>query len=267
MHILDGKKCAKEWREQLKKTVELEHLTPSLAIVTDEHDPASAVYIRQKIKAAEEIGIKVSVHKVNSLEEARAVLNALNTDPGVDGIIIQQPCQYMTIEHATKHINPAKDVDGFIEKGFYSPCTPLGIMTLLKSYNISVKWKHAVVLGRSQIVGKPLARMLVDENATVSLCHSYTPVTLRRQLTQDADIVFSCTGNPGLIKINDVSENAIIIDVGISRLPGGSLSGDVDAREDWSKTNVKLTPVPGGVGPMTVAALMYNTIQAYYINH
>lgn len=259
MTILDGKAISEQYIQHIAEEVLKNNMHPILAIVTDGLDPASAVYIRQKIKAAEKCGIAVLVEKINSSMEYIEVMRRLSADPAINGIIVQQPCKYAPMYKVKETIPAQKDVDGFSPDSYYEPCTPLGIMTILSHYNINIVGKHCVVLGRSEIVGRPLSEMLLKKNATVTVCHSKTPTELRNELLSKADIIFACTGVPNLIKPENVRDDAIIIDVGITRDENGKLCGDAGHPTDWTDTNVMITPVPGGVGPMTVASLMVNT--------
>lgn len=259
MQILDGKAVAADLIERIKNEISREGLHPVLAIITDGLDPASSVYIRQKIKKAEECGIATIVKTINSSMDYIETMRLFSADPAINGIIVQQPCKYAPIDLVKETIPVLKDVDGFAVDSYYAPCTPFGILTLLDHYKIDVSGKHCVVLGRSEIVGRPLAQMLLERNATVSVCHSKTSPELRNQLTSAADVILSCTGVPGLIKPENVRKNAIIIDVGITRNKDGKLCGDAGYPTDWTDTDVMITPVPGGVGPMTVASLMFNT--------
>lgn len=262
MTILDGKAVAANLITHIKNEILREGLHPVLAIITDGLDPASSVYIRQKIKKAEECGIATIVKTINSGMDYIETMRLFSADPAINGIIVQQPCKYAPMDLVKETIPVLKDVDGFAVDSYYAPCTPAGILTLLDHYKIDVCAKHCVVLGRSEIVGRPLAQMLLERSATVSVCHSKTPPELRNELLSKADIIFACTGVPGLIKPENVRDNAIIIDVGITRDENGKLCGDAGHPTDWADTDVIITPVPGGVGPMTVAYLMFNTWDA-----
>lgn len=262
MYSLTSKSFLEIYYAQLRECVAELGITPHLAIITDGEDPASQIYIRQKVKAAERSGIAVSIENIHSCEEYLDTVRRLSVTPEVHGIIVQQPCKYASFESVKATIPIEKDVDGFCTDSPFIACTPLGIMTLLDWYHISVYKKHCVVIGRSEIVGKPLAQLLLEENATVSVCHSKTPIELRNQLLAQADIIFLCTGVPYLITPEDVRNDAVIIDVGITHGEDGKLCGDAGHPEDWANTNVRITPVPGGIGPMTVASLMSNTYEA-----
>lgn len=258
MHILDGKTTADRCYQYLSVQAAANNITPHLVVMTDGLDPASQVYIKQKQKAAEKCDFKFSIEVLNSEADFETKIAKLAADTDVHGIIVQQPCAYASFEKAKRFIPIHKDVDGFATESFFAPCTPKGILTLLYNNNIDVEGKHCVVLGRSEIVGRPLAKLLMNKNATVTVCHSKTPIELRDQLLREADIIFSCTGQPRLITPEKVKSNAIIVDVGITREPDGKLCGDAGRIEDWAHTDVTITPVPGGVGPMTVASLMQN---------
>jgi methylenetetrahydrofolate dehydrogenase (NADP+)/methenyltetrahydrofolate cyclohydrolase len=274
MTILDGKKVAKELRESLKDHIEsisyAKGRMPCLHVIMVGEDEASQRYVRNKQKACEEVGIR-SVTKVFPEDiSSAAIINyikELNTDKSVDGILIQLPLpQRLTAytETILSAIDSSKDVDGFkddnvgkVSKGkinSFIPCTPNGIMTLLNSYNLDVAGKHCVIVGRSNIVGKPMAQLLLNKDATVTICHSKT-VDLP-SFTRSADILISAVGKPNFISKDMIKPDAIVIDVGINSV-NGHLCGDVC--KDVADVASYLTPVPGGVGPMTVAMLLQNT--------
>ncbi|RMF16804.1 MAG: bifunctional methylenetetrahydrofolate dehydrogenase/methenyltetrahydrofolate cyclohydrolase FolD [Candidatus Dadabacteria bacterium] len=270
---IDGKQLAADLRERLRQRVAEAQLSPTLATILVGDDPASAVYVRSKTRAARQIGIDVRDHHLpatTSQDELHALLTRLNEDPEINGILLQLPLPAGLDEEALLDtIAPEKDVDGFhpVNLGLLlrgrpglRPCTPAGCMDLIHHTGTSVSGKHAVVVGRSNIVGKPVALMLLAEHATVTICHSRTP-DLPDQV-RAADIVVAAAGRPNMIQGDWIKPGAIVIDVGINRLDDGSLVGDVDfdaaqGRAAW------ITPVPGGVGPMTIAHLMQNTVEAF----
>jgi methylenetetrahydrofolate dehydrogenase (NADP+) / methenyltetrahydrofolate cyclohydrolase len=275
--ILDGKRVADELLAQL--TTDLSALKqqhahpPKLVVVLVGDDPASQVYVGKKAKTAQQIGMASEVITLPG-ETSQSVLleevARLNADASVHGILIQLPLpRHIDSLAVINAIDPAKDVDGLhpvnmgrLMTGDPSgchPCTPAGVMTLLRAYNVSLAGKHAVILGRSNIVGKPMGLLLLQENATVSYCHSRTP-----DLTdwiRKADIVVAAVGVPGLVKGDALKPGAIVVDVGINRVDG-KLCGDVDFASAVETASF-ITPVPGGVGPMTIATLMANTLACY----
>lgn len=273
--IIDGKQISKDITEEIKSKVSgLESdKKPGLAVVRVGNDPASAVYVNSKEKKCQELGF-YSVKKVLPEETTEAelliLLSELNADPKIHGILVQLPLpDHISSEKIVNAIDPEKDVDGFHpvslgrlmrgEKGFIS-CTPKGIIKLIKSTGVEIEGKNAVVIGRSSMVGKPVAQLLLQENATVTACHSKT-VDLLAHLKQ-ADIVVAAIGRPKMITGDMLKEGAIVIDVGINRLEDGTLCGDVDF-ESAKELVEFITPVPGGVGPMTIACLMENTYEAF----
>lgn len=262
MRILNGWTTANKIYNFLNTSAEYQAIHPHLAIITDRLDAASEIYIRQKIKAGEKCGVEVSVHEIKSELDYVDTIQKLSLDNKVHGIIVQQPCRYASFELARATIPCAKDVDGFCVNSIFNPCTPQGIIMLLYDYNIEIENKHCVILGRSEIVGRPLAKMLLDHNAIVSVCHSKTPIEVRDNLLSSADMVFCCTGVANLLCPSMVRDDAVIIDVGITLDENNKLRGDAGHIEDWSATNVVITPVPGGIGPMTVASLMFNVYEA-----
>jgi methylenetetrahydrofolate dehydrogenase (NADP+)/methenyltetrahydrofolate cyclohydrolase len=235
-------------------------------------DPASQVYVGHKEKDAAEVGIDSITHRMaadTDQREVTALIDRLNTDRAVHGILVQLPLPaHINTEAVIERILPQKDVDGItpenfgrllMSEAFLEPCTPSGIMELLKRYDVSVKGKSAVIVGRSNIVGKPIALMLMREHATITVCHSRTTDLARRVL--DADILVAATGKPRMIEGPWIKQGAVVIDVGINRMPDGKLVGDVDF--DAAKERASLiTPVPGGVGLMTRAMLLANTLKA-----
>lgn len=276
MILLDGKKVALEIRASLKAKVEKNlaqgKRAPGLAVILVGEDPASKVYVRNKEKACSEAGIVSKSFRLPAetrQEELKKLILELNADEYIDGILLQLPLpQGLNSQELLELISPAKDVDGFHPEnvgkltlglpGFRS-CTPAGIMTLLEYYNLKVSGKKAVVVGRSNIVGKPLALLLLQENATVTICHSRTKDLAKE--VREADFVFAAVGMPKFIKADMVKEGAVVVDVGINRTEEG-LVGDCDFEQLKDKV-AAITPVPGGVGPMTIAQLLLNTFKSY----
>ncbi len=274
--ILDGKAVAAEVREEVAREaarfLEAHGRPPGLEVVLVGDDPASQVYVRNKERAAEKAGIRGAVHRLpaaTSQAELTALLRKLNTDPTIDGILVQLPLPKGLDELVTTDtIDPAKDVDGLhpANAGYLlsgrpglRPCTPRGCMRLLERTGMALSGKHAIVLGRSNLVGKPIAQMLLAANCTVTMAHSRTAELADH--VRRADIVVAAVGRPALVRGDWIKEGAAVIDVGINRAEDGRLWGDVDfdgAREraGW------ITPVPGGVGPMTIAMLLSNTVDA-----
>lgn len=284
--IIDGKQTAKSIREQIKAEVSnLKEKTgkiPGLAVVLIGENPASQSYVRGKIKACENTGIKSFSHKFPdgiSEEDLLKLIDKLNKDDEIDGILVQLPLpKNINEEKIIEAIIPSKDVDGFhpknvglmwtdISNGF-NPCTPAGIIELLKYYEIPTEGKHVVILGRSNIVGKPLAGLFLGRelNATVTVCHSRTKDIT--EFTKKADIVVSAIGKPNLVTKDMIKDGAVVIDVGINRVKsdkhekGYCLCGDVDFENVKEKTSW-ITPVPGGVGPMTITMLLKNTLISF----
>ncbi|MBR6052396.1 MAG: bifunctional methylenetetrahydrofolate dehydrogenase/methenyltetrahydrofolate cyclohydrolase FolD [Clostridia bacterium] len=274
--IIDGKKVSKEIRETLKtetaEFIEKTGVIPGLAVVLVGNDPASAVYVRNKHRACEEIGFYSEVHELpedTKEDDLLALLDRLNGDPKIHGILVQLPLpKQIDADKVIRKIKPEKDVDAFhpenvgrIMLGNYRflPCTPAGVMALLDAYGIDPAGKDCVVIGRSNIVGKPQAFLLLERNATVTICHSRTADLSSH--TKRADIVVVAIGKPRFLKAEMVKPGAVVIDVGINRLPDGKLCGDADF-EPISAFASAITPVPGGVGPMTITMLMKNTLTA-----
>ncbi len=274
--IIDGKKVSKEIRETLKtetaEFIEKTGVTPGLAVVLVGNDPASAVYVRNKHRACEEIGFYSEVYELpedTKEDDLLALLDRLNGDPKIHGILVQLPLpKQIDADKVIRKIKPEKDVDAFhpenvgrIMLGNYRflPCTPAGVMALLDAYGIDPAGKDCVVIGRSNIVGKPQAFLLLERNATVTICHSRTADLSSH--TKRADIVVVAIGKPRFLKAEMVKPGAVVIDVGINRLPDGKLCGDADF-EPISAFASAITPVPGGVGPMTITMLMKNTLTA-----
>ena len=275
MEIIDGKFVSEQIKNELKwKVNKLKEcsILPKLVIITLENNAATELYIRNKKRLFNELGICIEQKIVDVSIEMNGLLKIiedLNKDNTVDGILIQSPVpDRFNINELFEKISFYKDVDGFnpinvgrisLEMNGYVPCTALGIMQLLKYYNISVKGKHAVVVGRSNIVGKPIARMLLQEDATVTICHSKT-VNLKTY-TKTADILIVAVGKEKLIQADMIKDNVIVIDVGINFTKEGKIVGDVDF-ENVKKKCSYITKVPGGVGPMTVVMLAKNTIDS-----
>jgi methylenetetrahydrofolate dehydrogenase (NADP+)/methenyltetrahydrofolate cyclohydrolase len=276
--ILDGKALSEKIRGQLKREVEelkgKAGREPALAVVLVGNDPASEIYVRNKIRACQKIGIRSINKKLPAditQEELNSIVRELNEDETVDGIIVQLPLPgHLSCREVINYISPEKDVDGFhpvnVGKavlGLYDeglmPCTPAGVMKFFEEYNIELEGKNAVMVGHSNIVGKPLANMLLNANATVSVCHIYTKDLAH--YTHNADILCVATGVPHLIKEDMVKEGVVVIDIGISRV-NGKIVGDVDFEKVKEKA-AAITPVPGGVGPMTITMLLYNTVKAF----
>ena len=276
MVLIDGKKVSMEIRSRLKQeTEELKNKTgrmPGLATVLVGEDPASAVYVRNKNKVCQEVGFQSfgqNLPAETTEDELLEVIKKLNENDEVNGILVQLPLpDHIDSEKILLSIKPEKDVDGFhpinvgklaIGNALLTPCTPTGIIELLDYYNIEIAGKHAVVLGRSNIVGKPVALLLLQRNATVTICHSRT--SNLKQVTSQADILIAAVGRPGFVGSEMVKDNAVVIDVGINRVDG-KLTGDVEFEPVAEKTSY-ITPVPGGVGPMTIALLIENTLKAF----
>jgi methylenetetrahydrofolate dehydrogenase (NADP+) / methenyltetrahydrofolate cyclohydrolase len=274
--IIDGKAVAKEVQKQIKEEVDgLERrwgLAPGLAVVVVGDDPASHIYVRNKEKACKEVGIKSFEHLLPatiSEKELLAIVLQLNKDKNVHGILVQLPLPpHIRAERVLEAISPHKDIDGFhpvsqgmlmLGGGGFRPCTPMGIMRLLAAAGCDPKGKNAVVVGRSNIVGKPVALMLLEKHATVTICHSRT-ASLRDEVAR-ADVLVVAIGKAGFVRGDWVKPGAVVIDVGVNRLPSGKLCGDVEF--DAAKNRAAaITPVPGGVGPMTICMLLYNTLKA-----
>lgn len=272
--MMDGRSVAKEWKNKIAKETEgllLRGIEPHLAVVLVGENPASQVYVRNKENACIKAGIRSSVIRLDercTQDELERTVISLNEDHAVSGILVQLPLpSHLDEKRVLALIDPDKDVDGFhaMNSGRlmngeprFVPCTPLGVMKLLEAYNIPVAGKHAVVIGRSNIVGKPMAMLLLAQDATVTICHSKTENLA--QITRQADILVAAVGKANFVTADMVKPGAVVIDVGINRV-NGQLVGDVDA-EHVSDVAGYLTPVPGGVGQMTIAMLLANTLQA-----
>lgn len=273
MKIIDGKAIAKEIREDIKKEAMPLSRKPGLAVILVGDDPASKVYVDNKAKVCMELGIKSFVYRLpdtTTEKELYELVDELNKNDDVDGILVQHPVQGGADEkNVFNRIAPEKDVDGFnvINKGKLSagidsfvPCTPLGIVYMLEHEGIKIEGKNVVIIGRSNIVGKPLASLMLRENGTVTVCHSKTENI--KEICQNADILVAALGRAKFVTEDMVKEGAVVVDVGINKVDG-KLCGDVDF-ENVSKKVSAITPVPGGVGPMTIAMLMKNVMKAYY---
>lgn len=273
--VIDGKAIAKKVRTELAEEVSLlkqQGINPGLAVIIVGSDPASEVYVRNKEKACLQYGIyseKYALPESVSQEELLSLISDLNKNPAISGILCQLPLpKHINPDIVIEAIDPLKDVDAFhpvnvgrIMTGdiFFAPCTPAGVMTLLKEYGIDPKGKNCVVVGRSNIVGKPMAMLLLHAHGTVTICHSRTQDLAA--VCAQADILVAAIGKPGFVTGDMVKPGAVVIDVGVNRLDDGSLCGDVDYDAAFEKASF-ITPVPGGVGVMTIATLMQNTVHA-----
>ena len=275
MVLLDGKETAKKVRERLKN--ETGHLKemgifPKLAVIMVGNNSASQIYVRNKSRACNEIGIEFEeflLPEETKQEELINVIEKLNNRKDISGILLQSPIPgELDINEAFRKILPQKDVDGFhptnvgklvLGQDTFVSCTPFGILKLLEEYNIDIEGKHAVIIGRSNIVGKPMSQCLLNKNATVTICHSKTKDLA--SITKQADILVAAIGKAEFVTEDMVKPGAVVIDVGINRGLDGKIKGDVDF-ENVSKKASYITPVPGGVGPMTIAMLMNNVIKA-----
>lgn len=274
--ILDGKLTASYVRKQVAEQVRKLNDKVSLALIMVGNNPASSVYVRNKQKACDEVGINVESYFLDentSQKELLNIIEACNNNPNINGILVQLPLpSHIEEKTIVDAIDPEKDVDGLNmvnqgklmvgEEGLV-PATPLGVITLLKSNNIEIASKNVVVVGRSKLVGKPLAMLFLKENATVTIAHSKTANL--KDVTKKADIVVSAVGKPKFITGDMIKREAIVVDVGINRLDG-KLCGDVDF-ETVSEVAGFITPVPGGVGPMTIATLLENIVKCYKRQH
>lgn len=276
--IIDGKQISKQIKDELKEQVaayKAQGIEIALAVIQVGNDPASTVYVGNKKKACEYIGIQSVSYELpeeTTEEELLAIIDKLNHDDSIYGILVQLPVpKHINENHIIQAINPKKDVDGFHpqsvgalsigQAGFVS-CTPAGIIQLLKRSGIAIEGKECVVLGRSNIVGKPMAMLLLRENGTVTVCHSRTRDL--KEVTGRADILVVAIGRPKMIDASYVKEGAVVIDVGIHRDENNKLCGDVDYASVEPVASA-ITPVPGGVGPMTIAMLMHNCVEAVEI--
>lgn len=276
MQLLDGKalsaKIEKTVADEVKVLKSKAGLVPGLAVILVGQDPASAAYVRMKKKACDRVGFYSVTHEMPqdiSQEAIEKTITMMNDNPNIDGILIQLPLpSQIDTTKILELVDPSKDVDGFhpynvgrLTTGLdgFVPCTPLGVMELLNEYDIDVKGKNCVVVGASNIVGKPMASLLLNADATVEICHIFTDDLKKHTL--NADMIFVGVGVINLIKEDMVKDGAVIIDIGINRADNGKLVGDVDF-EKVSKKCSYITPVPGGVGPMTIAMLLSNTLKA-----
>ncbi len=273
--IIDGKNLAKNIRESLKDEVkELKNaeIYPKLAVIMVGDDKASKVYVKNKSKACEDVGIAYEEYLLpasTKMQELLELIEKLNNDETIHGILVQSPLPNgLDANEAFRTISPKKDVDGFhpinvgklsLNQDCFISCTPYGIIKMLESYNIPIEGANAVIIGRSNIVGKPLAKCLLNKNATVTVCHSKTKNL--KEITKNADILIAAIGKPKFVTEDMVKNGATVIDVGINRTDDGKLVGDTDFENIKEKVQY-ITPVPGGVGPMTIAMLMYNVVKA-----
>ncbi len=276
--LIDGRLVSKKIYENLSDEILFLSKKPCLAVIIVGEDPASRIYVNLKRKKAQELGIKSIVEQMpatTSQQELLDKIEQLNNDNEVNAILVQLPLpSHIDTKAVLEKINPLKDVDCFHPynmgriatgtKPYVYPCTPKGIIRLLEYYNIPPQGKHAVVIGRSNIVGRPVAQMLLNENATVTICHSKTANLA--EITKTADILISAVGQKNLVKPDMVKEGVVVIDVGMNRTNEGKLCGDVDFYGVESKASF-ITPVPGGVGPMTICSLMQNTFDLYNIQY
>ena len=272
---IDGKLISDFFRAEFKLRVDrlIERGTrPGLAVVIVGGDPASQVYVRNKARACESIGIHSEVHALSadvSQDELTAFVESLNENPTIHGILVQLPLPKRIDERAViEAVSPDKDVDGFhyanmgalvVDESRFPPCTPYGVMKMLEHEGFTVEGQHVVIVGRSNIVGKPQAMLMLKAGGTVTVCHSKTRNLAR--FTRDADILVVAVGKAGIVTGDMIKPGAVVIDVGINRLPDGKLVGDVDL-ESASAVASAITPVPGGVGPMTITMLLGNTLRA-----
>jgi methylenetetrahydrofolate dehydrogenase (NADP+)/methenyltetrahydrofolate cyclohydrolase len=276
MQLIDGKALAKKVRQEVAEEVERlkreQNIVPGLAVILVGDDPASHAYVKMKAKACEEVGFYSITHHMPdtiSQDEIVNIIEMMNANPHIDGILVQLPLpKHIDTDTILEVIDPKKDVDGFhpfnvgrMVTGLdgFVPCTPLGVMKMFEAYDIDLQGKDVCVVGASNIVGKPMAALLLNANATVTVTHIHTKDL--KAHTSRADIVVVGVGVPGLIKEDMVKEGAVVIDIGINRLEDGRLVGDVDFDAVAPKCSY-ITPVPGGVGPMTIAMLLSNTLKS-----
>ena len=273
--ILDGKELARKTREELRikaDRLRANGIVPKLAVILVGDDSASKVYVRNKSKACQDVGVEfeeILLDENTSMEKLLEIIENLNNREAINGILLQSPIpKGLNIQEAFEKIDCKKDVDGFnpinvgklmIGEDTFISCTPYGIIRMLEAYNVEIEGKHAVVIGRSNIVGKPLAQCLLQKNATVTICHSKTKNIAG--ITRTADILISAVGKTNMVTADMVKDGAVIIDVGMNRNEAGKLVGDIDFENVKQKASY-ITPVPGGVGPMTIAMLMNNVIKA-----
>ena len=273
--IIDGKELAKNIRLKLKdEVIELKNadINPKLAVIMVGDDKASKVYVKNKSKACEDVGIEYEEYILpakTKMEELLELIEKLNNDETIHGILVQSPLpKGLDANEAFRTLSPRKDVDGFnpinvgklsLNQDSFVSCTPYGIIKMLEAYNIEIEGAHAVIIGRSNIVGKPLAHCLLNKYGTVTICHSRTKNL--KELTKQADILIAAIGKAKFVTENMVKDGATVIDVGINRMDDGKLLGDTDFENIKDKVSY-ITPVPGGVGPMTIAMLMHNVVKA-----
>ena len=273
--IIDGKELAKKIRANLKiecEELKKKNINSKLAVIMVGEDPASKVYVRNKSKACEDVGIKYEEYLLDSKitqKELIELIEKLNNDKTINGILLQSPIpSNLDINEAFRTISPEKDVDGFnplnvgklvLNQDTFVSCTPYGIMKMFEEYDIDLTGKNVVILGRSNIVGKPLIHCCLNKNATVTSCHSKTQNIAQK--AKEADVLISAIGKANFVTADMVKDGAVVIDVGINRLDNGKITGDVDFESVKEKASY-ITPVPGGVGPMTIAMLMNNVIKA-----
>ena len=273
--IIDGKELAKKIRANLKiecEELKNKQINPKLAVIMVGDDPASKVYVRNKSKACEEVGVEYKEYLLSSTTTQKKLIELiekLNQDKTINGILLQSPIPAnLDINEAFRTISPQKDVDGFnpvnvgklvLNQDTFVSCTPYGIMKMFEEYNIDLTGKNVVILGRSNIVGKPLIHCCLNKNATVTSCHSKTQNLAQK--AKEADVLISAIGKANFVTADMVKDGAVVIDVGINRLDNGKITGDVDFENVKEKASY-ITPVPGGVGPMTIAMLMNNVIKA-----
>lgn len=272
---IDGKEVSAVVREQITNEVselKAKGITPGLAVIIVGNDPASRVYVNNKKKGCEQTGMnsfEYALPEATTTQELIDLIEKLNKDEKVHGILCQLPVpKQIDEEKVLNSISPEKDVDAFhpvncgkVMTGDYrfAPCTPAGMVEMLKYYNIPIGGKHCVIIGRSNIVGKPMAMLMLKNNATVTLCHSRTENL--KEITKQADILVAAVGRPKFVTADMVKDGAVVLDVGINRMEDGKLCGDVDFDAVAEKTSF-ITPVPGGVGPMTITMLLKNTLEA-----
>ncbi|WP_432666365.1 bifunctional methylenetetrahydrofolate dehydrogenase/methenyltetrahydrofolate cyclohydrolase FolD [Wukongibacter baidiensis] len=273
LKIIDGKKVSKKIREELQVTInelkEEKGVVPGLAVIIVGNNPASRAYVRMKDKACKALGMHSELHSLEedvSEEELLSLIDRLNNDRGIHGILVQLPLpNHIDEMKVLKRISHEKDVDGFhpinvgklvVGEDTFIPCTPHGIIKLLEYEGVDIEGKKAVVIGRSNIVGKPISMLLLQKNATVTICHSRTKDL--KEVTKEADILVAAIGRPKFVTSDMVKSGAVVIDVGINRVDD-KIVGDVDF-EDVKNVVDSITPVPGGVGPMTITMLIYNTV-------
>lgn len=273
--IIDGKELAKKIRANLKiecEELKKKNINSKLAVIMVGEDPASKVYVRNKSRACEDVGIKYEEYLLDSKitqKELIELIEKLNNDKTINGILLQSPIpSNLDINEAFRTISPQKDVDGFnpinvgklvLNQDTFVSCTPYGIMKMFEEYDIDLTGKNVVILGRSNIVGKPLIHCCLNKNATVTSCHSKTQNIAQK--AKEADVLISAIGKANFVTADMVKDSAVVIDVGINRLDNGKITGDVDFESVKEKASY-ITPVPGGVGPMTIAMLMNNVIKA-----